>query len=142
MKVKKMMVVLVVLLLAMLVPAVVVHASDGDMPSKLTLKEGLMWLVSGGGAGFLAFYLIDKVPALKNLGADHKRYVSIALVLGLVSAGWGLFMLMGYEPAPQDWRSGIEQWFSLAYTGLVTSLLVHGATDLKAKRKALEAAEK
>ena len=128
---------LVVLLLALTLSVVTVYADDGDLPAKLTLEDALRWVMSGG-AGAVAFYLIEKVPALKKLAPDYKRYVSIGIVLVLVGLAWGAILLIGYSPMPHGWREWIEGWFSVSYIGLVTSLFLHGATSLKEKRKAME----
>jgi len=100
----------------------------------VTLAEGLAWLLSGGGAGIVTYFLIDKVPFLAKLEPDYKRYVSIALVVVLAAAGWGISMAMGYSPVPETWRAWIETAFSIMFVALTTSLVIHGGRDLRQKR--------
>jgi len=131
---KRAVVVLLVLVLAALAGASVAYAANGE----LTLGEGLTWVLSGGGAGVVAFFLIDRVPFLAKLMPDYKRYVSIGLVLVLCGLAWGASMLLQYTPVPRDWIAWVEQGFSIGFVGITTSLLIHGATDLRKKRIALE----
>lgn len=99
-----------------------------------TFKEGLAWVVSGGGAGILTYFLIDKVPFLAKLAPDYKRYASIAIVIVLAWGAWGLTMLMNYSPVPEDWRSLIETGFSITFVALTTSQITHGMRDLRQRR--------
>lgn len=99
-----------------------------------SFEEGLAWVLSGGGAGLVTYFMIDKVPFLAGLAPDYKRYVSIALVLVLAWGAWGVTMLMGYSPVPANWREVIETGFSITFVALTTSLVTHGARDLRAKR--------
>jgi len=128
---------MLVLVLAALAGVSVAYAADSEM----TLEQGLVWLLSGGGAGAVTYLLIDKVPYLKQKPPDAKRYWSIGLVLGLVALAWGFTLVMGYNPMPETWREWVEKFFSISFVGLTTSLLTHGAIDLRQKRKKMEALE-
>jgi len=101
----------------------------------LTLKEAILWVGSGGGAGVVAYIAIDKIPKLKALEPDYKRYASIAIVAVLAILAWGAGMAMNYLAVPVGWRGWVEAAFSTIAISLTTSLIVHGARDLKQRRK-------
>lgn len=103
-----------------------------------TLEEGLAWVMSGGGAGVITYILIDKVPFLKKLAPDYKRYASIGIVVALAWLGWGATMLMKFSPMPETWRAWIESGFSISFVAITTSQLTHGVRDLRQKRLANE----
>ena len=132
---KKVALSVLVLVLAALAGVTVAYAANEEV----TLEYGLAWLLSGGGAGVITYFAMDKVTYLKKKPPDAKRYWSIGIVCVLVLAGWGLTMLMGYSPVPETWREGVEMAFSIGFVGLTTSLVVHGATDLRQKRIANQA---
>ena len=132
---KKVALVVLVLVLSALAGVTAAYAANDEV----TLEYGLAWLLSGGGAGVITYLLMDKVPYLKKQAPDYKRYWSIGLVFVLVMGGWGLTMLMGYSPIPETWREGVEMAFSIGFVGLTTSLVVHGATDLRQRRIAQQA---
>lgn len=102
----------------------------------LSLGEAIAWVLSGGGAGIISFFLMDKVKFLAELASDYKRYASIGLTGLLALAAWGAGMGMQYLNVPVDWRGWIEAAFSVIAVALVTSQTIHGATALRQKRLA------
>ena len=99
-----------------------------------TLGEAIAWVLSGGGAGVIAYFLMEKVEFLADLGADYKRYVSIALTAALALLAWGAGLGMQYLAVPADWRGWIEAAFSTIAVALVTAQTIHGATALRKRR--------
>ena len=99
-----------------------------------SLGEAIAWVLSGGGAGIVAFFAVDKVKFLRNLEPDYKRYASIGLTALLALAAWGAGMGMQYLQVPVDWRGWIEAAFSTIAVSLVTSQVIHGATALRQRR--------
>ena len=99
-------------------------------------REILVWLISGGGAGVLTFWLMDHVPALVRLPADRKRYASLALAMVLPVMAWLVMVGMGYVAAPATSQAWVEQIFSLAAGALLVSQGMHGALRLSASAKA------
>lgn len=100
----------------------------------LSLGEAIAWVLSGGGAGVIAFFLIEKIKFLAELAPDYKRYASIALTAVLALAAWGAGMGMDYLAVPKDWRNWIEAAFSTIAVALVTAQVIHGATALRKRR--------
>ena len=100
----------------------------------LSLGEALAWVLSGGGAGVIAYFAVGKIKALNELASDYKRYVSIALTAALALAAWGAGMGMQYLAVPADWRGWVEAAFSTISLALITSQGLHGVIDLRQKR--------
>jgi len=100
----------------------------------LSLGEAVAWVLSGGGAGVIAYFVVGKVKALNGLEPDYKRYASIGLTAVLAVAAWGAGMGMKYLAVPVDWRGWIEAAFSTIAIALVASQGLHGVIDLRQKR--------
>ena len=132
MKKATVLIIMLVLVLSAFVGASVAlayqEAGDESIP---TLFDAVVWVLHGGGAGVIAYILMDKVPFLVSLKPEPKRYASIALVAIITLAFWGFGMLMGYMPIPGHWREWLEVAFSTLFVALTTSLLVHGRRDLR-----------
>lgn len=100
-----------------------------DLDTSL-LFQGLIWIVSGGGAGVLAYFLMEKIPAFANLSSEGKRYASVALA---ALCGIGAFLVaivMLYRPEPETWRQWVEQLFAAAFVSVTTSQVIHGRAKL------------
>lgn len=106
--------------------------SPGPPPPEddMWLEMLLTWVISGGGAGYLAFKLIDGIPKLKGLPPRHKRMAAISIAGGLAIAGYLFAVAMFYESAPVGWRSWVEQLVYIAGLGAVGSQVVHGLKRL------------
>ena len=132
---KAMVIVVLVLMLSAFAGATIAFALEGEVPDEVpTLSDAVIWLLNGGGAGVLTYLAIDKVPFLKKLGPDNKRYASYGLVVLFAGLAWGFGMLMGYMSVPGHWREWVEVAFSTMFTALVTSLTIHAKRDLRPKR--------
>lgn len=97
------------------------------------LAETLKWLMSAG-AGVVTFFVLEKIPELKALSSEAKRYISIALAsllsMGAYAAGVGL----GYEPMPVSAQAWAEALFAVAFVASGLSQVIHGKAVLS-KRK-------
>ena len=109
------------------------------MEEVLTLKEALLWVGSGGGAGVLAYLLVGNVKVLKSLAPDYKRYVSYGITAVLALLAWGAGMGMNYLQVPVDWRGWIEAAFATITVALFASQGLHGIVDLRRERLAQQA---
>jgi hypothetical protein len=98
------------------------------------LKEILIWIVTGGGAGTLAFFLIDRVPVLARLGSERKRYVSLALAAILAMGATIGAIALGYTPQPGDVKGWIETLFAVAFVAVSASQVIHGRVSLRRRR--------
>jgi ABC-type dipeptide/oligopeptide/nickel transport system permease subunit len=98
----------------------------------MELKELLAWVISGGGAGVFAYFLIERIAALKALAPEPKRYVAIALSGVLAVGAWFIAAAMGYAAWPVGANAWIEQLFSVATYAFALSQIIHGAAKLPA----------
>jgi hypothetical protein len=104
----------------------------------MDLKQFVIWILTGGGAGFIAYALVESVPFLKALAADYKRYVSLALISVLSGGTWALTIWLGWTAMPATPQAWLESVFSVVATALLTAKTVHGFRDLRPKRLAAE----
>lgn len=98
----------------------------------MELNELLAWVISGGGAGVLAYWLAAHWDWLQEQSAEVKRYVTLAgaSLLGMLAYGASVAML--YVAAPVDARGWIEALFSVAALAVIGSQALHGRRELRA----------
>ena len=95
-----------------------------------TLRLVLFYLIGGGGAGILAYYIIDKWAWAANLPPQPKRFLAYGIA-GLVSIlAFLVTLAMNYQPAPEGWRAWIETLVAVAFLGGGVSQFWHAAKDL------------
>ena len=100
----------------------------------MSLQEFLIWVLSGGGAGVVAFLLMEWIGKNTDLQSDLKRYLSLALAATVAVAAYSAAVAMGYEPAPENTRGWIEAVFAAIAIAVMSSQAVHGFTRLRVKR--------
>ena len=96
----------------------------------MELRDLLLVFVSGSG-GVVIYWLMEHIPALANLQAEYKRYVSLLLSGLLPIPFWLLGIVMQYWPAPVDWRAWVEAIFALAAGAIIASQALHGRKQLR-----------
>jgi len=104
------------------------------MPEELTLVGVILWILYSGGAGTLAWWLIDNVKFLKALEPDVKRYVGLGLP-GVIALGtWGLGIVFTVVPLPVDARDWVSSAFGAVLPAVILAQTLHGATTLRSRR--------
>jgi len=91
----------------------------------------LIWVVEGGGAGVVAYYLMEKVKQLANLNPEVKRYVSLAAAAVLAMAAFVVTVFLGYTPQPADAQGWLESLFAVAFLATNLSQIIHGRKQLR-----------
>ena len=94
------------------------------------LKEVFAWVVSGPGAGILAYLLIQEFGE-KIEPERTKRHIAFALTAAIAAIFAGLSVWMGYIPAPetaQGWVGIIGSAWAVSF-GM--SQAIHGERDLR-----------
>jgi len=68
----------------------------------MTLTQGLVWVLAGGGGGIIASWIVERWPWVQGLQAEMKRYLAWAMTGAL---GIGAFFLLGWlgETAQVSW---------------------------------------
>ena len=100
------------------------------------VAELIIWLISGGGAGAVAYTIVDKVPWLTGLRPDYKRVVATLLTAAVAIgafffSGWlGTWVgPTGAQPiTPQEWVVALL-WIAGTANGWV--LAIHTVKDLR-----------
>lgn len=100
----------------------------------MELSEFLLWLVTGGGAGVVGYYLMDQVVKyFPNLSSELKRYLSLAIAAGLAMLAYYVQTVLAYVPSPETAQAWIEALFSVAAVAIGLSQAVHGRVKLAQK---------
>ena len=93
-----------------------------------TLPEWLQQLVFGGGAGVIAFGLIELLqqwPQFKavwdKIPPEINRYISFIIAGLLGGLGFWIQVKLGYEPVPGDLTAWAERLFSIVVSQIVYS---------------------
>lgn len=90
----------------------------------MLLSQFLFWLMGAGG-GVAAYFLIEHVGFLAELGPQHKRWAAAALSAAIPLAAWGAGIGMGYLPLPETWQVAFEEGFALIGAAFGLSQLIH-----------------
>lgn len=104
-----------------------------------TLMELLVWVLSGGGAGILAYALIAQLDAVGVLTAWTKeavRYLALAMaaLFAVIASVGG--MGLGYWAWPIGVTAWVETLFSVIAVALGLSQALHGAFKLRGQARA------
>ena len=100
----------------------------------MELQAFIVWLVSGGGAAWVAFKLMEIVPFLVNLVPRDKRYVSLALAGVVAMLAQAALVGVGATPTPADCLAWVELLFSAAALAVIGSQAKHGQVILATVR--------
>jgi len=94
-----------------------------------SLETILAWIISGGGAGILAYAGMDCLP-LDAWTKPQKRALSFIMagVIGVLA--YLATVSMQYAPVCPDWRCWIEQVVQVIAVAIPVSQAIHGARDL------------
>jgi len=92
--------------------------------------EVLIWIVSGAGAGAIAFGLWELFerwwPKLAELSAFVERVITLALTVLVALIAYGLQLAASYRTVPETWMGAIEEIFAIAAMAIMTALTIHG----------------
>jgi len=103
-----------------------------ESPEWTELASVLIWLVSGGGAGLLAFWLwgeLEKVfPDLGLIPPMAERYITTVLTVLLAVGAFFLQLLLGYGEVPIDAVAWTERIFSVIAVAVLVATSAHGLT--------------
>jgi len=95
----------------------------------MELSEFLAWLVGGGGAAAVAYFLMERLP-LGNLSSEWRRYLSLVLAAVTACAAFGVTVALGYAETPADAKAWIEALFSIIAVSIGGSQALHGRLKL------------
>ena len=93
-----------------------------------TLAQVLAWLVSGPGAGVLAFWALGKWAWFLEQSAEHKRYLSLGLTALLAMAAFSGSVGLGYTTSPGTAQAWVEALFAVSFLACGFSQAIHGRT--------------
>ena len=96
----------------------------------MELVDFLKWAVCGGGAGVIAYFLMEEIPALTYLEPKPKRYMSLALAAVIAMLGYMGMVALNYMPQPESLQGWIEGLFSVIGVSSGLGQIIHGKLKL------------
>lgn len=102
----------------------------------------LRWLIAGGGAGSASFWIVNRISWPVNYPSEHKRYFAMAIAAAIAMAAFAFSVLVTYTIAPVTPLGWLENLVSVGFAAAASITLVHGAVDLHAQDKKVEAARR
>jgi len=91
----------------------------------MELQVFLRFVMTGGGAGLAAYWLIDNVPFLANLASKAKRLSAFAISALLADAAFIALAYAGYANIPVGALSWAEQLFAVGTSAFGLATLLH-----------------
>ena len=101
----------------------------------MELREVLRWVVSGGGAGVLAYYIIARIKWPAEYPSERKRWITLAVTFGLADISFVLMTLVGYEAIPLTALEWVEHLWLVGTTAFGLAQMIHATIDLRATDK-------
>lgn len=96
----------------------------------MTLISAITWIISDGGAAYLAFQLVERWRVLAGLAAEAKRIVAFALsaVIACIvfAVAVTIFNYVEIAVIPSGWQEWVEALFEIAAGAIIAGQLLHG----------------
>ena len=93
----------------------------------------LLWVIEGGGAGWVTFWLMEQIGKNFDLSAELKRYISLLLPVLLAVGAYWAGVGIGVTPAPASLVEGLDALVAII-VAIISSQTVHGWAKLRVKR--------
>jgi hypothetical protein len=103
----------------------------------MELRDLLLWLFAGPGAGIASYYLmkeLDPILNALNLHDGHKRIIAFTFTGLIAIIAYAFAGVMLYVELPLDWRGWLEMLAEVAGPAIIASQAYHGYIDLPKKR--------
>ena len=99
-----------------------------------SLKGLITWVISGGGAGAIAYVIIDRLP-WEIPDPRWKRLVAYAITAALAVLAYCLAVSCDYRPLCATWVCWLEEIVQVLALAFSVSQGIHGARDLARKEE-------
>lgn len=96
----------------------------------MQLSEWLVWIVGGGGAGVITYWIMEHLKL--DLEPEAKRYIVLLLSALLACVGFAASVGLGYRISPAGWQGWLEQLFTVVFAAFTSSQVVHARLKLGA----------
>ncbi len=94
-----------------------------------TFQQLLAYLVLGGGAGYVAFWLTERLAWPEN--AEPRRYVSFVVAAAIGLLAWLVEIEFGFVASPEgDWHAWINNGVTVALVVILSAQAIHGRVVL------------
>jgi hypothetical protein len=90
-----------------------------------------VWLLEGGGAAIVAYWLFEHVGFLKALSSEAKRYGSLLITGGLGAGAFALLVGVGVESVPPTAAAWLDALLVAAGLAAGLAQALHGRLKLR-----------
>ena len=88
--------------------------------------KGCEWILSGGGAGWFVYYMIENhMRRVAELPSQTRRIVSMAMAGSLGIIAWVAIVWLAQDAWPADPQAWASSVFLAASTAIVTATAIH-----------------
>ena len=91
----------------------------------MDLDMMLKWVLTGGGAGILAYFLIEYWPWASGLEKRPKQIVAWIISGALGMGAWAFLVALGLEAAPDAWQGWAVALANVAIIAASGSKVLH-----------------
>ena len=110
----------------------------------MELREWLLGLLGSGVLGYAGFafvaWLENRSVKFTLLDAYLKRAIAWGVSAIAGALPYGAMVLMGYEPAPADWRGWVEKLFYYVFIAVTVNQGAHAVDKSRADKERRELA--
>ena len=100
-------------------------------PNTGSLADFLLWVIGGGGAGVIAYWLMEHIGLLGGLSSEWKRYVSLGLAAVLACLAFVAAVALSYKDDPGSAQGWLEALFAVAFLAVTAGQVLHGRLKLR-----------
>jgi len=96
----------------------------------MSVQEIIAWVISSGGAMFLAYKAVEAIAFLRTLAPEPKRYAAFALAFVIANALYMVGCALGYTPFPVGIGAWIETLVMIGSSAIVGNQTIHAREKL------------
>ena len=91
----------------------------------MDMQQIIAWILQGGGAGLIAYYVIERWAWAVALDPEPRQYVSWAISGALGIGAWGMSLWFGLQAIPATPQAWVEAAVGAALLAIMGAKTLH-----------------